>query len=221
MFSWLKKRAAVAPEEGQTVILSSKPEVGLLPRFEAGSLAGKCLVATPYMDDSRFKKAVVFICSHSERGAMGLIINHPLDEPSFPELLEQFKIEPTEDMDDLTIVHGGPIENGYGFVLHSADHKDRSTQTIQNYHSNLQISSSLDVLRLLAQGEGPRQTLLALGYTGWDAGQLEAELAEHVWLVTDCDEALLFDISCNHRWETALARIGVAPAFMSQAAGRA
>lgn len=219
MFSWLKKRKS-APGVDQKVALPVTPEVGLLPRFEAGSLAGKCLVATPYMDDSRFKKAVVFICSHSDRGAMGLIINHPLDEPSFPELLEQFKIEPTEEMEDVTIVHGGPIENGYGFVLHSAEHNDRSTQSI-THQNNLHISSSLDLLRLLAQGKGPKNTLLALGYTGWDAGQLEAELAEHVWLVTECDEALLFDISCNHRWETALARIGVTPAFMSQTVGRA
>lgn len=197
---------------------SLKSSVIDMPAIEIGKLAGKCLIATPFMTDNRFRKAVIYICGHSESGAMGVVINQPLDEPNFPELLEQFDIKPTDNTPDLTVVQGGPVDNSRGFVLHSADYSDKGTQPITD---GLALSCSLEVLAALAEGKGPQKALLALGYTGWDSGQLESELGDHGWIVSDCTEELLFEISCNHRWEAALGRMGIQPASMSHLSGRA
>lgn len=188
------------------------------PVLENGQLSGKCLVASPFMSDLRFRNAVIFMCSHSAKGAMGLVINHTLDEPDFVEILKQFDIEATEDTPDLTVVQAGPLENTRGLVLHSDDYNDSSTQKIGQ---GLALSCSLDVLRAIAENKGPKQALLALGYAGWTAGQLENELAEDSWLMADTSTDLLFEISCNHRWEAALTSMGIQPAYISPASGHA
>ena len=223
--SWLKH--LVGPSEAEDtgtsgesplLVLPNRKTMFETPTIELGQLTGKCLIASPFMSDNRFRHAVVFVCGHSDKGAMGLVINQPIDEPSFPELLEQFNIDAGADTPDITTVQGGPVENGRGFVLHGSDYNDRGTQVIS---PDLSMSCSLDVLKAMADNAGPAHALLALGYTGWDAGQLEAELAEHSWLVTDTDDDLLFEISCNHRWEAALGRIGVQPGAISMQVGRA
>lgn len=219
VMGWFKKgKTSEESAESRSETMSIKSASKDVPLIEIGQMAGKCLIATPFMTDKRFHQAVVYICGHSDTGAMGVVINHPLDEPSFPELLEQFDIKPTDDTPDLTIVQGGPVDNSRGFVLHSGDYEDKGTQKIAD---GLALSCSLEVLTALSEGKGPQKALLALGYTGWDAGQLESELADHGWIVSDCTEELLFDISCNHRWEAALGRMGIAPASMSHLAGRA
>ncbi len=218
MFSKLFKK----PEESETMDQEGLqlPQTAAFtpPVLENGQLAGKCLVASPFMPDTRFRNAVVFMCSHSDKGAMGLVINHSVDDPGFIEVLKQFDIEGNEDTPDVTLVQGGPMENTRGLVLHSDDYKDHSTQGIGQ---GLALSCSLDILRALADDKGPRYALLALGYAGWTAGQLESELTEDSWIVADTSMDLLFEISCNHRWEAALSSMGIQPAFISQASGRA
>jgi putative transcriptional regulator len=224
ILDWLNRKGDEPSDDGgelESMIIAPSAALGIFssfPTIELSQLTGKCLIASPFMDDRRFKRSVVFICGHTETGAMGLIINNTLDEPDFSDLLRQFNIEPDEDTPDLTIVAGGPVDSMRGFVLHSLDYKDVGTQIIDE---DLGLSSSLDVLKAMAKGEGPKQAMLALGYTGWDEGQLEREMSEHAWLVTDADRDLLFEISCNHRWDAALSRLGVQPASISQLSGRA
>lgn len=209
-----KQDAEQRPEQEELRV----PQIFTAPQVELGHLTGKCLVASPFMNDARFRNAVVYICSHSDKGAMGLVINHTLDDPGFYGLLAQFDIEPSEDAPDVTLVRGGPIEGARGLVLHSDDYKDMTTQIITD---GMALSSSLDILRALADNAGPQAALIALGYAGWEAGQLEKELADDSWLVAESSSDLLFEISCNHRWHAALSSMGIQPAFISQAAGRA
>lgn len=218
MFSKLLKKKK--DSQDQDLILKS-PDLDagfVMPTLEAGQLTGKLLIATPFMSDNRFQKAVIFICSHAGTGTIGVIVNHAMDDLDFTDVLRQFDLEPTDDTPDLTVVQGGPVERIRGFVLHS---NDVMTDTTQEIDHDLCLTSSLDMLKKMGLGQGPKKALMSLGFTGWDAGQLEKELADNSWLIADYNADLLFEISCNHRWEAAMSGIGVRPSAMTGAVGRA
>jgi putative transcriptional regulator len=187
-------------------------------RREEGYLTGRLLIAMPGMRDSRFARSVVYLCAHNAEGAMGLVVNKLLDSVSFEELLQQLGIENRRAGEPISIHFGGPVEAGRGFVLHSADYRQDSTLEVDG---RIALTATLDVLRDIAQGGGPRQHLFALGYAGWGPGQLDQELQDNGWLVADADERLVFDADQAAKWEGAIARLGIDPARLTFDAGHA
>lgn len=191
-----------------------------------GSLKGQLLVAMPSMTDRRFARSVIYMCAHSEDGAMGLIINHPADHISFPDLLERLGIIPQGAEDGISNeilerqVHvGGPVETGRGFVLHTSDyHSEESTLPIDH---DVSLTASIEILKAMASGEGPVHAMLALGYAGWSAGQLESEIQANGWLHCPPDLELLFDPDLDAKYTRALAKIGVDPSHLVSDAGHA
>ncbi|MEM8787707.1 MAG: YqgE/AlgH family protein [Pseudomonadota bacterium] len=182
-------------------------------------LTGKLVVAMPSIGDPRFDRAVIFMCDHSAKGAMGLMVNKPADALDFAELLDQLDIEVEAPHASPPIYFGGPVENGRGFVLHTGDYaSDGATMEVEG---GFGMTASQDILRDIAKGEGPRAALLALGYAGWGPGQLEAEFQANGWLSCDADEAIVFATDPSARWSAALARIGIDPRLLSGEGGRA
>ncbi|MCZ6604854.1 MAG: YqgE/AlgH family protein [Alphaproteobacteria bacterium] len=184
---------------------------------EPGYLDGQMLIAMPTMGDPRFTKSVIYLCAHSAEGAVGLVINKPIDTLTFPELLEQLEIE-TRDRDDMPVHFGGPVEARRGFVLHSAEFVEDGTLVVDE---KIALTATIDILREIAKGTGPRQTLLALGYAGWGPGQLESEIHDNAWLNAPADTAIIFDGTLDTKWERALATLGIDQAMLSGTAGRA
>ena len=182
-------------------------------------LAGKLMVAMPAMGDERFARSVILICAHSDEGAMGLIINKPVPDFSFADLLVQLKIARHGQGRDIRVHFGGPVERGRGFVLHSNDYDSGKATT--HVEGGYGMTATLDVLEALAKGAGPKRALLALGYAGWGAGQLEREIARNDWLVADPAEDLVFDAQDSGKWVAALRRMGIDPISLSPHAGRA
>jgi putative transcriptional regulator len=182
-------------------------------------LTGKLLIALPGMGDPRFVNAVVFICAHSPGGGMGLIINKPTDELWMRDLLDQLSITPGEGLRNLPVHFGGPVEHGRGFVLHDAAYVSAiSTLAVSE---DFAMTATLDILEDLAEGRGPTNALIALGYAGWGPGQLEAELTQNGWLTCDADADLVFATDDARKWETALDRLGVSALMLSSDGGRA
>jgi putative transcriptional regulator len=184
----------------------------------ATSLAGQMLIAMPAMGDSRFAHAVIFLCAHSAEGALGIIVNQPLATPRFAELLSQLEIAPNPPARHIAVRTGGPVETSRGFVLHSTDWQGEGTMQVCAAAS---LTASLDVLRLIAEGQGPRTAMLALGYAGWGPGQLDGEIQANAWLTAPADAAILFDDDDATKWHRALASLRVDPAWLSGEAGRA
>ncbi|MCL7463825.1 YqgE/AlgH family protein [Phaeovulum sp. NW3] len=186
-------------------------------------LTGKLLIAMPGMGDPRFEHGVVFICAHGSEGAMGLIVNKPLPRPSFAELLEQLRLRPEAgaagDMPAPAVLFGGPVETSRGFVLHSPDWSGQTASMAVT--PDLSMTATRDILDAMAEGRGPAQALLALGYAGWGPGQLEREILDNGWLTTEGDAALTLDRDHATKWARALRKIGVDPQTLSAAAGRA
>ncbi|WP_435640533.1 YqgE/AlgH family protein [Micavibrio aeruginosavorus] len=185
-------------------------------------LVGKLLLAMPNMGDSRFQKAVIFMCAHDDKGSMGLVINNPLPGVAFSELVTQLNVA-SDDVDEdilysLQVLSGGPVESGRGFVLHSADFAQKDTVRVK---SDIHVTGTLDALREIVQGRGPEQMLFVLGYAGWSPGQLEQEIQDNAWLITDAAADLVFGVDAARKWENAIQRMGVNPAMLSGAAGRA
>jgi len=182
-------------------------------------LTGKLLIAMPSMGDPRFERAVVFICAHSEEGAMGLIINRPAEDADFADLLEQLSISKTGER-PLPPVHlGGPVEHGRGFVLHTGDYADNPATL--RVDARFGMTATLDVLEDIAQGRGPEQALLALGYAGWGPGQIEDEIQRNAWLVGEAAPQIVFAPDSGAKWGSALADLGIDPITLSAAGGRA
>jgi len=189
-------------------------------------LDGQCLIAMPGMRDERFQRSVVYICAHSDEGAMGLIINRRAPDVQLSELLMQLgivdneraiRVRPSDD--EVQVLRGGPVETGRGFVLHSADYfADASTLPIDQ---DICLTHTVDVLRAIAFGEGPRKAVLALGYAGWGAGQLESEINENGWLNCPADPALVFDEGFETKYDRAMQKIGIDLTMLSSAAGHA
>jgi putative transcriptional regulator len=186
---------------------------------EAEGLTGKLLIAMPGMGDPRFEHSVVFICAHSDDGAMGLIINKPAAELQFNDLLDQLDIPKSDDARQISVHFGGPVENGRGFVLHSSDY-DGNDSTLK-VSDTVGMTATLDILEDISRGSGPSAAFLALGYAGWGPGQLEAELQNNGWLTSDAPLDLLFDPDAKPKWERALAILGIDPLLLSATGGRA
>jgi putative transcriptional regulator len=185
---------------------------------QEGYLTGQLLVAMPAMGDPRFAKTVIYMCAHSGEGAMGLVVNKQVDALSFPDLLDQLNIENLGIASSYSVHYGGPVESGRGFVLHSLDYQQDATITIVD---DVGLTATIDILRDMAENRGPRQSLLALGYAGWGAGQLDDEIHQNAWLNVPSDESLIFDISVDEKWERAITKIGVDPSLLSGEAGHA
>jgi putative transcriptional regulator len=182
-------------------------------------LAGKVLLAMPGMGDPRFERSVIFLCAHSEDGAMGLIVNRPAPDLSFGQLLSQLSIDHAEGAAAPQVHLGGPVEHGRGFVLHSDDYaREDATLPVPG---GFGMTATTDVLEDIASGAGPRSALLALGYSGWGPGQLEGELAANAWLVGDAFPDLVFGADSPGKWGAVLARMGIDPITLSGSAGRA
>ncbi len=182
-------------------------------------LVGKLLVAMPGMGDPRFERSVILICAHSEDGAMGLIVNKPVPDVSFAGLLDQLDIPRAPDGRDIRVHFGGPVERGRGFVLHSTDYN--GSPTTMRIEGGFAMTATLDILEALAQGMGPRTALLALGYSGWGPGQIEAEILRNDWLTSDAASDLVFSSDDRGKWTGVLRRMGIDPLTLSAAAGRA
>ncbi len=185
----------------------------------SSDLSGKLLIAMPGMGDPRFDHAVIYICAHSEEGAMGLIVNKPATEVRFTDLLEQLEIDKDPGIRDIRIHVGGPVEESRGFVLHSTDYA--SDQGTLQVDEGTAMTATLDILEELAHGRGPKSSLLALGYAGWGPGQLEEEIAQNGWLVGEAQHAVVFGRANEHKWSAALKGLGIDPVTLSPTAGNA
>jgi putative transcriptional regulator len=188
---------------------------------EAGEsfLEGKLLIAMPGMPDPRFEKSVIFMCAHSAKGAMGLIVNKPIDGLNFRDLMDKFGISVTANDRDAPVLYGGPVQLGRGFVLHSADYG--SAETTLAITSEISLTATTDILQDISKGRGPSQYLLALGYAGWDGGQIESEILSNGWIHCDADPGLVFGSDHGGKWQTAIGKLGAAVAGLSSEAGRA
>lgn len=184
-------------------------------------LSGQILIAMPGMADPRFERSVVLVCAHSEEGAMGLIVNKPLEELSFSGLLEHLNIPLGPAGRDIRVHFGGPVERGRGFVLHSADWERGGAEGTMTVPGGLEMTATINVLEALASGGGPGKALLALGYSGWGPGQLEAEIARNDWLTCEAPDGLVFAPDDGGKWSAALRGMGIDPLTLSAAAGRA
>lgn len=187
--------------------------------FAELDLTGQLLIAMPGMEDPRFERSVVFMCSHSSDGAMGLIINKPTDDLRFYDLLDQMKINYAEGSCGAPVYFGGPVETGRGFVLHSSDYLAGST-TIE-VDNSFSMTATQDILEDIAAGEGPVCAMMMLGYAGWEGGQLESELAQNGWLTAPATLDLVFGHSDDDKWTYAMRQLGIDVMVLSAEAGHA
>ena len=189
-----------------------------------GYLDGQMLIAMPAMGDERFSRSVIYVCAHSTEGAMGIIVNQPASNINFPELLVQLEVIPSGERielpnHDVKILKGGPVETGRGFVLHSSDFFiENSTLPI---NEGVCLTATLDILKAIANGNGPHDAILALGYAGWAPGQLEQEIQENGWLHCAADAELIFGTDTDGKYDKALRKIGIDLGQLSSQAGHA
>jgi putative transcriptional regulator len=204
---------------------SMKPPLGG-SEIPGGFLDGQLLVAMPGMADNRFTRSVIYLCAHSEEGAMGIIVNRPARKVHFPDLLVQLDVIDAEEAIRLPaqagavqVLRGGPVETGRGFVLHSNDFFiDNSTLPID---AGVSLTATIDVLRAIARGSGPDQAILALGYAGWSAGQLEAEMRQNGWLTCPADASIIFDQASGSKYDRALRKLGIDLGRLASESGNA
>jgi putative transcriptional regulator len=182
------------------------------------TLTGQVLIAMPQMTDPRFTQSVIFLCAHTPEGAMGIILNRPLKKPRFAEMLRQLDIEPNPPSREIRLCTGGQMDNNRGFVLHSPDWQTDGSLDVDGQHV---LTASMDILQAIAEGGGPQQCLLALGYAGWGPGQLDEEILQNAWLNAPADDHLLFGEDHHNKWQKALAKLRINPAMLSGNAGHA
>ena len=189
-------------------------------------LDGQLLIAMPGIGDERFDHALIYMCAHSEQGAMGLIINKTAPMMRFGDLIAQIDVHPDDEameaspeLMDMPVLFGGPVEQGRGFVLHSSDYftPDSSLPVAEN----ISLTATIDILRAMASGRGPNQAIIALGYAGWAPGQLENEIQHNGWLTCPADPDLLFGLGYEERYDAALRKLKIDPAMLSSDAGHA
>lgn len=185
----------------------------------SADLGGKLLIAMPSMGDPRFEKSVIFMCAHSDDGSMGLIINKPSADVTFPNLLEQLEIPHIRRTHEPNVHFGGPVEMGRGFVLHSPEYMP--DDGVLKVDDDFAMSATKDVVRDMADGTGPAKAILALGYSGWGGGQLEGEILQNGWLTCDATPELVFETAPDDLWTAALQSLGVDPIMLSGSAGHA
>ena len=196
-----------------------EPEGEGSPGEAAAAFKGQLLIAMPGMSDPRFARAVVLLCEHSEKGTMGIVVNKPSADVTFPELARHLDVAVTEGGGRFPVHVGGPVEPGRGFVLHSADYERRGATL--RVSPRFGMTATVEILREIAAGGGPTRSLLALGYAGWAPGQVEAEIAANGWLTAEASPRTVFDLPAAEKWGAALAGLGVDPISLSAAAGRA
>jgi len=184
----------------------------------ADFLTGQLLIAMPTMEDPRFAQSVIYLCAHTPEGAMGLVLNRPLQRPRFDDLLRQLEVEPVPPARRIRLCSGGPMDNARGFVLHTTDWTGEGSLRVND---TVALTASLDVLKAIAEGHGPREGLLALGYAGWGPGQLDAEIQQNAWLSVPADEPIVFDAELDTKWRRALGKLRIDPLLLSGAAGHA
>jgi putative transcriptional regulator len=189
-------------------------------------LDGQLLIAMPVMGDPRFERSVIYLCAHSAEGAMGIIVNRPAGSIDFPGLLVQLDIIKKSDQiklpinaETLKVLKGGPVETGRGFVLHSSDFFIQDATL--RIDDEICLTATVDILKAIAKGSGPKHAILALGYAGWAAGQLESEIQDNGWLHCDADTDLIFGSDVEEKYARALRKIGVDPGMLSNEAGHA
>lgn len=193
---------------------------------KSGYLDGQMLLAMPGMTDPRFARSVIYLCAHSVDGAMGIVVNRKSRRVKFRDLLVQLDVVRAEDAIRLParaggvpVLRGGPVDTQRGFVLHSSDYT--ADETTMRIDGDVSMTASVDILRAIAAGDGPVQAVLALGYAGWNAGQLESEIQQNGWLNCPADEALLFDDDYEGKYLRAFAKLGIDPAMLAGEAGHA
>ncbi len=193
---------------------------------EISYLDGQLLIAMPGISDPRFERTVIYLCAHSDEGAMGIVVNKRAENIEFAELLDRLEIAvPSEPItlppraDDVQVHFGGPVEMGRGFVLHTSDYF--ASDATLPIDEAIGLTATLDVLRAIASGAGPRHALLALGYSGWGPGQLEREICSNGWLHCEADEVLIFGGELDQKYDSALAKLGVSTSALSSEAGHA
>ncbi|MEX2521126.1 MAG: YqgE/AlgH family protein [Paracoccaceae bacterium] len=187
----------------------------------SGMLDGKLLIAMPGMADPRFEKTVIFLCAHTDDGALGIVVNRRAGNVRREDLFRQLDIVGIATVGDENawIHYGGPVETERGFVLHSPDW--RLEEATLEVDDDFSMTATIDVLHAIAEERGPRRVLIALGYAGWTSGQLEGELRENGWLTCDADEEIVFGRDDATKWEAALAKLGIDPMLLSAAGGTA
>ena len=193
----------------------------MLRKDELGSdfyFSGQLLIAMPGMQDERFYKTVIYLCAHSDDGAMGLVLNQVIKGLSFPGLLEQLGIDGGVSDRSVPIHFGGPVESGRGFVLHSNEYQQDATLEVDG---DISLTATVDILKAIARGRGPKHSLLALGYAGWGPGQLDDEIRANGWLQAPADMDLIFDDDQVDKWERSIAKIGIDPGMLSDEVGHA
>jgi putative transcriptional regulator len=191
-----------------------------------GYLDGQMLIAMPSMGDERFSRSLIYVCAHSSEGAMGIVVNQPAANITFPDLLVQLEVVDAPDLiqlpphaGDVKVLKGGPVETSRGFVLHSADFFiENSTLPIDE---GICLTATLDILKAIARGDGPRSAVLALGYAGWAPGQLENEINQNGWLHCMADPELIFGQDTDGKYKQALSKIGINLGMLSSEAGHA
>ena len=191
-----------------------------------GYLDGQLLIAMPVMGDPRFERSVIYMCAHSSEGAMGIMVNRPAGSIDFPELLVQLdiikeadQIKLPENAESMKVLKGGPVDTGRGFVLHSSDFFiENATLRIDD---GICLTATVDILKAIAKGAGPKHAILALGYAGWAPGQLENEIQGNGWLHCDADQDLIFGGDVEEKYARALRKIGIDPGMLSNDAGHA
>jgi len=183
------------------------------------ALTGKILIAMPGIGDPRFNRSVILLCGHSDEYAMGLVLNKPMDDLILPDLLTQLGIEQDITLPETFVLDGGPVASDRGFVVHSGDYfSDGATMDVGD---DLCMTATHDVLKSIASGGAPHRATMALGYAGWGAGQLEYELAENAWIVTDPHADIIYGLEHKRKWERTLELMGVNPAHLHAAGGTA
>lgn len=184
----------------------------------SGYLTGQLLVAMPQMQDSRFERSVIYVCVHNAEGAMGLVLNRQADELTFADLLRQLEIVFEGETGSVPIHMGGPVEMGRGFVLHTSEYQQGGTIKVND---DISLTATVDILKDIAEGHGPRRAILALGYAGWGAGQLDTEIQKNSWLNVTADESLLFEGDLGEKWTRSIAKLGIDVSLLSGDAGHA
>ena len=182
------------------------------------NLTGQIIVSMPSLEDERFYKTVIYICAHSSEGSMGIIINKKIDYDLYPDLLQQLGIDKPLNNKKLFIRYGGPVESGRGFVLHSDDMVRKETLNIDK---GVALTSTAEFFDDLSKGKGPKNCILALGYAGWQPGQLEYEIMRNSWMSLSVDNSFLFDDEVSRKWSQAYKLIGIDPNSLSFESGQA
>jgi putative transcriptional regulator len=187
--------------------------------MDGGFFSGQLLIAMPGISDPRFERALILVCAHDREHAMGIALNDPVEGLTVPALMERLEIKSTIVLPPDLVLLGGPVQRERGFVLHSTDYHGEASLEVGG---GVALTATREVLEAMASHDGaPSKSLLALGYAGWGAGQLEEEIKQNVWLTCEPDDELIFGHDYERKWARALGKLGVDPERLSSTAGRA